>query len=136
MESITTEEKLEAKEEINRTSNRRGSVINPVAEMNRASNRRSSIMNLVGDSVNSLFMRQLTKINFDDILPTKGMEEIEEDGNENEKVEEKENKHVNKPTEQFLTLKKDIKKGKKPFLRKIFSEEHVMIRGLNIEDVD
>jgi hypothetical protein len=40
MESITTEEKLEAKEEINRTSNRR-----------------SSIMNLVGDSVNSLFMR-------------------------------------------------------------------------------
>ena len=81
-------------------------------------------------------MRQLTKINFDEILPTKGMKEIEEDGNENDKAEEKENQHVIKQTEQFLTLKKDIKKGKKPLLRKIFSEEHVMIRGLNIEDVD
>jgi hypothetical protein len=64
------------------------------------------------------------------------MKEIEEDGNENDKAEEKENQHVIKQTEQFLTLKKDIKKGKKPLLRKIFSEEHVMIRGLNIEDVD
>lgn len=62
------------------------------------------------------------------------MQEIEEDGNENEKAEE--NPEVTKLTAEFLTLKKDIKKGRKPMLRKIFSEEHVMIRGLNIEDVD
>jgi hypothetical protein len=40
IERTSTEEKAEAKEEIN-----------------RASNRRSSIMNLVGDSMNSLFIR-------------------------------------------------------------------------------
>ena len=45
-------------------------------------------MNLVGDSMNSLFIRQLTKINFDEILPTKGMKEIKEDRNENNKENE------------------------------------------------